>query len=434
MLRWAAITGAALSASMALAGDFRTLRGHGGPVMDVAVAPGGDMALTASFDNSVGLWDLATGAPRWLDGHQAAVKVATFLPGGGAASAGDDFAIQVWDLDAMTARLRLTGHQGQINGLAASADGRLLASAGWDGAVGLWDLQAGDRIALMRGHDGPVNDVAFADGGGLVYSASADGTIRTWDVATRSAGRIVLRHGFGVTRLLADEAAGWMVYGAVDGGTRVVGLPDGQVIADLTLDRRPILALAASPDGTRVAVGDGEGYIMILSTADWSVVRDFRAALRGPIWALAFGADGSDLLAGGIDDAVAIWPMAGDPGAPQMGLTQRSFLTAPEKMTNGERQFARKCSICHSLTDDGVRRAGPNLAGLFGRRAGTLPGYAYSDAVARADVVWTADTIDKLFDLGPEHYIPGTKMPMQRITKPADRADLIEFLQTRTKH
>jgi cytochrome c len=53
--------------------------------------------------------------------------------------------------------------------------------------------------------------------------------------------------------------------------------------------------------------------------------------------------------------------------------------------------------------------------------------------VAGSDVIWTEETIDKLFDLGPDHYLPGTKMPMQRIARPGDRADLIEFLQTRTQ-
>ena len=44
-----------------------------------------------------------------------------------------------------------------------------------------------------------------------------------------------------------------------------------------------------------------------------------------------------------------------------------------------------------------------------------MPGYSYSDALDGSDIVWSDETIDELFDLGPEHYIPGTKMPMQRI-------------------
>ena len=98
-------------------------------------------------------------------------------------------------------------------------------------------------------------------------------------------------------------------------------------------------------------------------------------------------------------------------------------------MSNGERQFQRKCSICHTLTEDGGRRAGPSLMGVFGRRAGTLDGYAYSDALIGSDLTWSEETLDKLFDLGPAHYTPGSKMPMQRIVRAADRGDLIAYLK-----
>ena len=111
---------------------------------------------------------------------------------------------------------------------------------------------------------------------------------------------------------------------------------------------------------------------------------------------------------------------------------ERSFLRDANQMPNGERQFMRKCSICHTLEPDGRRRAGPSLHGLFGRRAGTVPGYSYSDTVSGLGIDWSEETIDQLFDLGPDHFIPGSKMPMQVIQSPDDRADLIAFLKDNT--
>ncbi|MFC3118364.1 c-type cytochrome [Jhaorihella thermophila] len=99
---------------------------------------------------------------------------------------------------------------------------------------------------------------------------------------------------------------------------------------------------------------------------------------------------------------------------------------------NGERIFVGRCSICHTLTPDSGRRAGPTLHGLFGRRAGTVADYRYSVAVARSGIVWTEESVSALFDEGPDSYIPGTKMPTQRITNPADRADLIAYLRRAT--
>ena len=69
---------------------------------------------------------------------------------------------------------------------------------------------------------------------------------------------------------------------------------------------------------------------------------------------------------------------------------------------------------------------------LFGRKAGSVAGYPYSEALIGAEIVWSDATIDLLFDLGPDHYTPGTKMPMQRIDGAEDRADLIAYLRDAT--
>ena len=66
-----------LCAGGAFAQSFTTLKGHGGPIMGLAVSGTGQVA-TASFDNSVGLWDGRN--PQWLEGHEAAVNAVAFLP------------------------------------------------------------------------------------------------------------------------------------------------------------------------------------------------------------------------------------------------------------------------------------------------------------------------------------------------------------------
>jgi cytochrome c len=405
----------ALSVQPALADR---LEGHGGPVMDVAIA--GETTLTASFDYSVGLW--RRDGPLWLDGHRAAVNAVAVLPGGRAASGGDDFAVIVWDLATGDVAARLDGHAGKVMDVAVS-EGGTLASASWDGTLRLWDAERGKALAAIADHDGPVNAVAWL--GDRLYSAGADGTVVERDAAGAPL-RTLVRHGFGVNRILLGD--GWLLYGAVDGGTRVVDLATGDEIADLSADRRPILALAAAPG--LVAIGDGEGHIMVVETGAWSVLRDFRAAAHGPIWALAFTADGRSLVAGGLDDAATVWPLAGE--GKVLARDRPGFHTDPEAVGNGERQFLRKCSVCHTLAPDGARRAGPTLHDLFGRTAGSVEGYAYSTALAESGIVWTDATIDRLFDIGPDHYTPGSKMPMQRIVSPQDRADLIAFLRRET--
>ena len=412
--------------------DFARLEGHGGPVKGVAVSQDGKKALTASFDYAVGLWSLPDGGEiARLTGHRAAVNTAVFLPGNRAATGSDDFDIRIWDLKTGGSEV-LSGHKGKVMALALSPDGRHLASAGWDGWIGVWDLDTSARMHLLQGHGSNVTDVVFAENGSAIYSASTDGTIRKWDVATGAEMLRVTNHGFGVNTLLLNEAAGWLAYGGLDGGTRVLDLGTGALLADLTLERRPILAMAARRDGAQIAVGDGEGFIMVVNTVDWSIARDFRAAKRGPVWALAYDASGDRILAGGLDDAAYFWPLDGTIEGAMMATGERTFLNDPRKMDNGARQFYRKCSICHTLTPDSARRAGPTLWGVFGRPAGSLPGYPYSRAMETADIIWTDETIARLFEIGPDHYTPGSKMPMQRIASEQDRRDLIGFLRDNT--
>ena len=403
--------------------EFFTLKGHGGPIMDIAVEPSSGAILTASFDNAVGYWQGQT--PQWLDGHEAAVTT-VLAQDGRILSGGDDFAIRSWTgSDAK----ELYRHKGKVMDLALNRHG-VLASASWDGSIGLYE---GDAPRWLTGHRAGVNVVAFSSDGTTLFSASTDGTLRIWDVASGQETRQVLSHGFGINEMVLNEPEGWIAYGAVDGVTRIVDIESGAQLKDFTLDRRPILAMALAPDGKTLAVGDGEGYIMIIDTERGRITHDFRAAQKGPIWALAFSRDGQNIHAGGIDDVMYSWPVATLTEHGQMSTEEQSFLRDPQDMSNGERQFARKCSICHTLTGGTARRAGPTLDGLFGRKAGTVSDYSYSETLDGSDIIWSDDTIDALFDLGPDHYIPGSKMPMQRIAKPQDRTDLITFLRRATK-
>jgi cytochrome c len=89
----------------------------------------------------------------------------------------------------------------------------------------------------------------------------------------------------------------------------------------------------------------------------------------------------------------------------------------------------RACVACHSVSPDGGNRAGPTLHGVFGRRIATVPGYNYSEPLRRMDIVWTAETVSRLFEVGPNTYTPGTKMPEQVIGNAEDRAALIRYLE-----
>ncbi|MEO7496555.1 MAG: c-type cytochrome [Massilia sp.] len=91
---------------------------------------------------------------------------------------------------------------------------------------------------------------------------------------------------------------------------------------------------------------------------------------------------------------------------------------------SGEAIYAR-CLGCHALAYD---RTGPRHCGLLGRRAGSVPGFAYSEAMKRAGIVWDARTLNR-FLADPGRTVPGTSMTYAGVKDPAERRALIDYLR-----
>ena len=93
----------------------------------------------------------------------------------------------------------------------------------------------------------------------------------------------------------------------------------------------------------------------------------------------------------------------------------------------GEATFKRYCSVCHSV-DAGVNKIGPSLHGIVGRKAGSVPGYSYTDANKNSGASWDEATLDTYLT-DPRKFIPGTKMLFAGIKNEPDRKGLIAYLK-----
>src|SRR6202011_510046 len=163
--------------------------------------------------------------------------------------------------------------------------------------------------------------------------------------------------------------------------------------------------------------------------------RDLARTLVGPglpVWSVAFLPDSRTLLTGGADNIIRRWDaVTGDPVDPILLETSGDPLAAYAGDRGAE--IFRACVACHTLGAEQANRAGTTLRGVFGRRIATLPGYNFSKALKRLDIVWTPETVSRLFEIGPSAYTPGTKMPEQRIGSEQDRAALVKFLERATR-
>jgi cytochrome c len=87
----------------------------------------------------------------------------------------------------------------------------------------------------------------------------------------------------------------------------------------------------------------------------------------------------------------------------------------------------KACAACHAT--DHVNRAGPSLAGIVGRKAGTVPGFSYSNAMKKSDIVWDTKILDAYLE-SPQQVVPGNRMPYAGLKNPTDRTDLVAYLGT----
>ncbi|RXH39438.1 c-type cytochrome [Bradyrhizobium zhanjiangense] len=413
---------AALWAIFAVSSVHADMVGHGGPVRALAISPDGNGLLSGSFDTAAIRWSLKTDtAEQVLRYHADAVNAVAFLSGGRLVTAGADARIAVWTAGRQRPDRVFEGHGGPIVALAVSPDGALLASGSWDRTVRLWSLSDG-ASRVLEGHSQNVNGVAFTPDGRSLLSVGYDLTLRIWRLPDGQPEVVTLPAPLNAVAVAPD---GEIVTGAVDGMLRML-TTDGKVSGEVAAGPTPVVALTISGDGTLIAAAGIGGTVAIIDRKSRSLLRTL--VVSGlPVWSVAFLPDRETLMTGGADGKIRRWnARTGDPIGSNLSGTPADPLAAYAGDPGAD--VFRACVACHTLSDKEVQRAGPTLAGLYGRKIASLPGYRFSEALKTMDIVWTPETVAKLFEIGPNAYTPGTKMPEQRIGSAEDRRALTDFL------
>ena len=388
----------------------------------LAISADGLHAISGSFDTSAIRWSLSRNvAEQVMRFHDGPVNAVALLKDGRIATAGGDAHIAIWTAGKQSPDRVLDGHTGPIAALAVSPDGNTLASASWDRTVRLWPL-AGGPSRVLEGNSQNVNGVAFSPDGTAVISAGYDGTIRVW----QTAGDGVSVHNLPSPLNSVVTAPNGDIIAAGASGKVFFLSAAGELLAAVEAGTTPIIQLAISNDARLVAAATTRGSVAVIDRNQ----RRLMQTLVGPglpVWSVAFLPDNATLLTGGTDAFIRRWnAVTGEPiastlvGAPEDPLKQYAG-------DHGAEIF-RACIACHTLRLDEGQKAGPTLWHIFGRRIATLPGYNFSPSLKKLDIVWSKETVAKLFAVGPAHYTPGTKMPEQTIGADADRKALVDFL------
>lgn len=296
--------------------EAHTLRRHGAPVTACAVTPDGRLAVSASDDHSLVLWDLlGIREVRVLTGHSAPVKACAITPDGRVMVSGSvDGTLRLWDLRSGQCLRTLSGGDGgsaqgaPISTCAISRDGRLLIAGGADAVLRIWDVQRGVLVSVLPGHRKHLWCCAITPDGRFLASGSVDATVRVYDLQRGALAFARQSQAGPVWSLAATPDSRLLIAGTDDGTLRAWDLHSGQEAFVLPGHQGPVLCCAVDQSGAKLISGSEDSTLRL-----WDL-RDRREAMslfghRAAVASCAVTPDGKWAVTGGRDSAVKIWDL-----------------------------------------------------------------------------------------------------------------------------
>jgi WD40 repeat protein len=233
----------------------QTLEGHCSTVSAVAFSPIANVLASASWDETVKLWDVNTGTEQYtLSGHEGWVRAVAFSPDGKmVASASDDKTVKLWQVATGIEWHTFHDHSEEVAAVAYSSDGKMLASASYDMAVKIWDPSERVLLRTLQGHSDCINTLAFSPDCTLLVSGSDDEEVKLWNMCSNDA-PITIQSGFGEVSSVAFSPVGDMVASASnDRKIRLWNVANNTVTQILDGHSATVSALAYSSGGKILA-------------------------------------------------------------------------------------------------------------------------------------------------------------------------------------
>jgi len=285
------------------------LEGHEKWVMGVGFDREGTVLASAGGDNTVRLWERATGKPlAVLKGHEDLVHSVAFSPAGGLlVSASKDHTVRIWNPVTHAEVRKYAKHAHPVFGAVFTPNGRCVASVDESGELRMWNVKSGEDVWTTHASRDRTQSLAISPDGKTLATGSDDTTISLWNAANGKPLGSLHGHEHSVIDLEFSPDGRVLASAGYDDKTvRLWDWAAGKAIAVLTGHQSDVCSLAFSPRLPVLVSGDRAGVLIFWDLATQKSAHTLQQA-RGKVPDLAFTPDGKLLASASDDCTVDLW-------------------------------------------------------------------------------------------------------------------------------